>query len=304
VPEAFNPVLVPGVAIDLKRFPLAACDFMERHGVRGRGFSHFRFVGYQAWRFWPERERLPFMDIHQSGRREDRDAFAMAFSDPASWPHLRDRYRLDYVILDRRQRSGAALLDVLDADSSWAPVMVDDGSALYVARRGRLAAVADSFGFRWLGGGAARAAALASAAADSARRGLLRAELERAAGESPWNSAALGRLADLDLMEARPADAGRHLEAALRVDRAMAGVHQRLGVVALWQNDPRRAAAEFERERQLHGPQPGLELGLGMAAEQAGDSLAAAGHYRRELELDPGSVAARARLEALGGAGR
>ena len=304
VPEAFNPVLVPGVAIDLKRFPLAACDFIERHGVRGRGFSHFRFVGYQAWRFWPDRERLPFMDIHQSGRREDRDAFALAFTDPASWPQLRDHYRLDYVVLDRRQRSGAGLLDVLDADTSWTPVLIDDGSALYVARRGRLAAVADSFGYRLLGGGAARLAALAGAAADSARRGWLRGELERAASQSVWNSIALGQLANLELMEGHPQEAGRHLEAALRVDPGLAGAHQRLGVVALWRNDPRRAIAEFERERELHGPQPGFDLGLGMAAEQAGDSLAAAVHYRRELELDPGNAAARARLEALGRAGR
>ena len=94
IPEWRRPLLEPGIGVALERFPVAACDFMERAGVRGRGFEHFRFVGYQAWRFWPDRSRLPFMDIHQSGAPADRAAFAAAFTEPATWTNLARRYRL------------------------------------------------------------------------------------------------------------------------------------------------------------------------------------------------------------------
>ncbi|HET9327513.1 MAG TPA: hypothetical protein VFQ05_12135, partial [Candidatus Eisenbacteria bacterium] len=134
LPEWSRPLLEPGVGIALERFPVAACDFMERAGIRGRGFEHFRFVGYQAWRFWPDRARLPFMDIHQSGSPADRAAFAAAFTDPSSWANLARRYQLDYVLLDRRQRSGVELLDEIDADTTWSLVFFDDTSALYAQR--------------------------------------------------------------------------------------------------------------------------------------------------------------------------
>jgi hypothetical protein len=300
IPEWRRPSLEPGLGIALERFPIAACDFIERHGVRGRGFEHFRFVGYQAWRFWPDHGRLPFMDIHQSGTPEDRAAFVSAITMPATWPEIASRYRFDYALLDRRQVSGVALLDTLDADTSWAPVFLDDTSALYVRRRGALAAIADSFGFRLLGGGGMRLSAIAQrAAADSLFRRFLALELTRAASESRWNATVHGLLANLTLAEGRIAEARAHLETALAVDPRLPGIHERLGIVSLWENRPRDAATHFERERRRHGPRSGLELGLGMAHEQAGDLERARRHYQRELAIDPRSVAARARLEEL-----
>src|SRR5207249_2455776 len=47
--------------------PVRACDFMAEHDVRGRGYNMFWHGGYLLWRFWPDRDRLPFMDIHQTG---------------------------------------------------------------------------------------------------------------------------------------------------------------------------------------------------------------------------------------------
>ncbi|MBI1795494.1 MAG: hypothetical protein HYR74_00415 [Candidatus Eisenbacteria bacterium] len=49
-----------GIRVDMARFPVAACDFMAAHGVRGRGFNDLGGA-YVAWRFWPERARLPDM---------------------------------------------------------------------------------------------------------------------------------------------------------------------------------------------------------------------------------------------------
>ena len=299
VPEWRRPLLRPGVGIALERFPVAACDFMERHGVRGRGFEHFRFVGYQAWRFWPDRSRLPFMDIHQSGSPADRAGFASAFTNPSSWPALTRRYGLDYALLDRRQRSGAELLDVVDADSAWALVFLDDAAALYV-RRESLTAVADSFAFHALGGGARRLALVTRDAAAATRvRDDLRRELERALTESRWNATAHSLLADLDMAENRGREARAHLERALAVDPELATAHDRLGVIDLFERRPDRALAEFAKERAISGSIPGLDLAVAMAYQQRGDLTRARRSLRAELSRNPDNVAARARLDSL-----
>src|SRR4030095_904407 len=49
IPEWSRPLLQPGVQIATERFPVAACDFMERHGGRGGGLGHFRLVGCPSW---------------------------------------------------------------------------------------------------------------------------------------------------------------------------------------------------------------------------------------------------------------
>jgi hypothetical protein len=221
IPEWTRPLLHPGVGVEMERFPVAACDWIERHGIGGRGFEHFRFVGYQAWRFWPDRRRLPFMDIHQSGTREVRAAFAAAFTDPGSWDEIARRYRLDYALLDRRQRSGVELLDVVDADSTWALVFLDDVSALYL-HRSTLGPAADTLAFRVLGGGASRLAMLATHADDPALQAPLRADLERAVRESRQNATAHFLLASLDLAGGRLPAARAHLQAALAVDPTIA----------------------------------------------------------------------------------
>jgi hypothetical protein len=305
IPEWRRPLLEPGVGVAMERFPVAASDFMARHGIRGRGFEHFRFVGYQAWRFWPDRSRLPFMDIHQSGSPADRAAFAAAFTDTSTWPALVRRYRLDYVVLDRRQRSGAALLDRVDADPAWAPVFVDDGSALY-ARRASLPAAADSFGYRWLGGGERRLEAATAAVCDPGARSALRAELERAARSSPWNAMAHSLLANLDMAENRATEARAHLHATLEVDPRFASVHFRLGLMALFDGRAGAGLTELWKEHEISPDLPGLALAMGMAYQRMGDHPQAITWYRAELARYPGNAAARARLDSLeaGGARR
>jgi hypothetical protein len=49
-----------GVRLDMARHPVRAADFMAAHGVRGRSFNDLGGA-YLAWRFWPERDRLPFI---------------------------------------------------------------------------------------------------------------------------------------------------------------------------------------------------------------------------------------------------
>src|SRR5262249_33952110 len=75
VPGWGDPRYPRGIGFVATCYPSAACDFIEQHGVRGRMFSPYYFGGYVLWRFWPQRDRLPFMDIHQSGTRADRELY-------------------------------------------------------------------------------------------------------------------------------------------------------------------------------------------------------------------------------------
>jgi hypothetical protein len=127
-----------GLGLDPSGRPAAACDFIERHGVRGRAFNPFHFGGYLLWRFWPQRDRLPFMDIHQAGTRQDRDLYAFVQVDRGAWVELDRRHRFDYALLVRSQGPDERLLDWIEADSTWALVFADDEAVLYVRRGGSL----------------------------------------------------------------------------------------------------------------------------------------------------------------------
>ncbi|MEO5618860.1 MAG: hypothetical protein ABIS67_13920 [Candidatus Eisenbacteria bacterium] len=330
------------ISIDMRRFPVGAMDFIERHGVAGHGFSQQRVAGYQLWRFWPDRERLPFMDIHATATPEDRAAYALALSRRAGWRTLDRDGRFDYVVLD--PWGADSLLAALDADPSMALVFLDDTGVLYVRRGGRNGAVADSFDYRFVGGGAekslrtfaavaaATAAGAAGATGDlapggggagsdaagpaaasgragttmppvsaeaSALRAALLAELDRLAASSPRNARANSMAATLAIAERRFPDASAALLAALKADPKAPLVHFRLASLALFDNRPTDAIAEYERERKL-GERPGLDLGIGMAHRLASNNAEAKNYYKREAERWPGTPTGRAAENAMG----
>jgi len=174
--------------LEQRLIPIGACDFMQAHGVRGRGFNHFFLGGYLLHRFWPERDRLPFMDVHQSGGPRIQDQYVRALASPAGWRTLRERHGIEWALLWRVQVPGDLGLDALDADTTFRLVFADDVAALYVRRAGPLAAVADSFGYRTLACGERGFTRLGLGwQADPALRRAAHAELARAAASSPWN---------------------------------------------------------------------------------------------------------------------
>lgn len=176
-----------GVRVDDRRYPVAACDFMTAQGVRGRGINDFYLGGYMLWRFWPDRTRLPFFDIHPEDKSpEERLAYLLAFSSPQGWERLDGRYHFDYALLSRSHAGHYGLLDLLDGLPGWALVFVDDAAALYVRRDGPLARLAAAQGYRLLPGGETRFPQLEAACArDPALAAQLRAELARQASSSP-----------------------------------------------------------------------------------------------------------------------
>src|SRR6185503_15081191 len=97
--EWHRPDMPFGVGIQWTRYPVEGCDFIAANGIAGRGFNNFEYGGYQAWRFWPDRARLPFMTgTIEAARPEDRQLYAGVYSRPDAWRALDRRYRFDYIL--------------------------------------------------------------------------------------------------------------------------------------------------------------------------------------------------------------
>jgi hypothetical protein len=298
--ELSGPLGGPALRIDLAHYPVRACDFMAEHGVRGRGFNQFYIGGYQMFRFWPERDRLPFMDIHQTGSVWDRTYYMRAQAERASWDTLDARYRFDYVLLGNQHPPGETLSETLDSDSRWALVFTDDAASVLVRRDGPLAAVAERYAYRKIGTGRAwLERARGECREDSDSCAVVIAELERVIASSPYDSQAHSVLANAMLLFGRYQEAGRHLEAALSVDPWTPRAHERLGLVALAEGRPRDALRAFELERRVNRNSQGLDLRMGQAWRRLGETARAREAFQHELARNPDSQEARDSLAAL-----
>jgi tetratricopeptide (TPR) repeat protein len=304
VPEWLRPDVAIGVGVDPATTPAAACDFIEAHGIRGRAFNHFEFGSMMLFRFWPDRERLPFMDIHQAGTPESRALYLSALGSAEAWGALDQRYGFDFALLRRLRARGDVLADVLDADSTWALVFTDDAAALYVRRAGRFRALADSCGYGLVAGGPAKLdRSWAEAMADSTtRRGFAR-ELERMAAESAVNSTAHSLLAYVADFEGRRADARRELARAHDVDPGLPRYHDRLGLSLMSEGRLAEAREEFGiAARRRESPYPDFEIGLAWLRE--GNLAEARRALARSVATHPEIAAAADSLRALDARGR
>ena len=304
VPEWIRPDLPLGFGLDLSTVPVAACDFLRDHNVRGRGFNPFHFGGYLAFRAGADRGRLPFMSTQpEQTPRADRLLYPRIFGDPAAWRALDERHRFEYLVLDRNQDPGDRLPDLLDLDTAWVMVFADDVAEVLVRRHGRFATLADSFGYRVLPAGrVARAALLAACTSDSVLRGRASTELRRQVVASPWGGHAHQLLGVFAAMAGRTAEARVHAEHALEQRPLLPGLHEMLGLIALEQGRARDALREFQRERNLHGERHGLNFELGRAWQQLGKPDRARAAFEREIRIDPARDEARDSLAVLGGA--
>jgi hypothetical protein len=304
LPEWTRPDMPIAVAYDERKVPARACDFMRDEGVGGRGFNPFTMGGYMLWRFWPERDRLPFMDIHQSGTRGDRDRYVAAYARPDGWSVIDAHYAFDYALLDavHEPGSGDRLRDALDTDTRFALVFRDDVAALYVRRAGRHAALAQRSGYALVPGGEAALDALGRAcAADSSIRARARLELERMVASSEWNARGHSLLANLDLLDGALDAAHAHLEKALERDPATQGAHERLGLIAARQGRWPDAVRELEAEVRAGGGSPLLPRRLARAYQALGDVRGARKWYGEAMRLAPDDVGLRDSLRVLEG---
>ncbi len=298
--EWTRPDLPPGITADPRGYPFAACDFMESHGIRGHGFTPYHFGGYLLWRFWPQRDRLPFMDIHQSGTREIRDLDYRAFAEPAAWRALDERFRFDYVLLDRIAVPGETLIERLDADSTWALVFLDDRAALWVRRDGPLRAAAAGE-YRSVPAGIVRLQVLAARVpSDTTLADSAVTELRRMTAASPQSAAAWNLLGRLEWSRGHTNDAREAFERAVGPDlQGAPGARVFLARIALAEGRPRVALEQCRAEASRFGSGPGLATLEGRAWAALGDPRRARAAYQRELAADPGASEARDSLEAL-----
>jgi tetratricopeptide (TPR) repeat protein len=250
-----------GVGLVPTAVPEKACDFIAAHGVRGRGFDDFHLGGYQAYRFWPERERLPFMTTQpELADAEDRRLYGLSMTEEAAWRELDARHRFDYALLDRARTASGRRHDFFDADSTWALVFADDAALVYVRRGGALAAVADSFAFDVMPGGRTARERLVNACFDdSALRARARADVERQIAASPFAAQALVLRGVLDGMDGRDDAARASFERALAIDPAVAQAHWYLGRMELAAGNPAAALAHLKRVEALGARPAGLE---------------------------------------------
>jgi tetratricopeptide repeat protein len=301
VPDWSRSAVGVGVGLDTSHQPVAACDFMAAEGVRGHGFNAFYHGGYLLWRFWPDRTRLPFMDIHQTGTRRDRDFVAAVQAGGAAWHAFDGIHHFDYVLLPRDPSERTPLLDTMDSDSTtWACVFLDDAAGLYVRRAGPLGALAARFEYLLLPGGNGALGRIGPrTATDSLLRRAVTRELDREIAASPRHAAALGLLANIALTEGRWDDARSALRQALAIQRLQPRVHERLGIIALQRGEPREALREFETEWRLQGWGHGFDLRRGQVWQAQGDLRRARDAYAREVRRSPLLTEARDSLEAV-----
>ena len=269
-------------------YPIAACDFIEREGVRGRGFNYFEEGGYLLWRFWPDRERLPFItNAPELSSVEVRMSYWRATVYRHDWQLMDQRYRFDYALLKRKHHPNDHYLDFLDADSSFALVFLDDASALYVRRDGRLAPIARRFAYRWLSGGEQARIALGTVMTrDSAARGEMGAELERAIGSSPEHALTSDVLGSVLMLDGDWARAEGRLDEAHRLDPDLPGYFLRKGIIALSAGRPADAVRLLQTQRRLQET-PDVDLRLASAVWAAEGPASAVASLERALRRYP-----------------
>lgn len=300
LPEWTRAELPFGTGIREEQFPVVACDFMAEHGVQGRGFNPFYLGGYLLYRFWPDPGRLPFMDIHMAGKREDRDALALAGSDPRVFPALDRRYRFDWALVRRIPYEGDQLLEYVERDTAFALVFMDEAAALFVRRTGPMAPIAERFAYRTLGAGREKLAALNPLMfGDRAVRSRVVRELEREANGSPLNGQALTRLGAARLLNADVPGAKQALTLAVARHPRTLRAHEWLGTVALTERRPADALREFEAEWALGGGKGSYDRMTGIALARMGEFARARAAFARAVQREPRDREAADSLRAM-----
>jgi hypothetical protein len=303
-PELSRPDYPIRLHVPENQFPAAASDFIRKHDLHGRLFNQYDYGGYLCFRFWPRRDQLPFMGIHQEGSQELRHLYMLALSRPESWRRLDERFRFDYLVLIRNPVEKDNLLKIVDRDTSWARVFGDDAACVYVRRRGPFAQLAADSAYRTLPADPSDFAAFGQISMpDSTTRRRAERELWREVAGSPWHAQALSYLSNIAFFEGRWDDAHRVLREALRIEPLTGGVREKLGIIALRRGRPREARRWFEEEWRIIPWPRGLDFRRGQVAQAEGDLQRARALYLRELRRDPGNQEARDSLAALDAAG-
>jgi predicted negative regulator of RcsB-dependent stress response len=299
-PELSRPVYPIQLHFPANRFPAAASDFIVRHDLHGRLFNQYDRGGYLCFRFWPRRDQLPFMGIHQEGSKELRRLYMLGLYGSNSWRKLDERYCFDYLVLMRKLVPDDSLLAFVGRDTTWTRVFGDDAAYVFVRRHGPFARLAADSGYTAIPTDPAQLTAFGEATTrDSTLRRQAERELWREVAGSPYHAEALGLLANIALFEGRWDGARRQLEEALRIEPLTLSAREKLGLIALQQGHPREALRWFEQERRVLGYRGVIELRRGQVAQALGDLKRARACYQREVKRAPDNQEARDSLASV-----
>ncbi len=300
LPELTRPSYGIDYRLNQSSFPVAACDFVQRHDLHGRLFNQFDYGGYICFRFWPRRDQLPFMAIHLEGTKELRALYSSALLRRSSWQQLERTYRFDYLVLTRPKIATDYVRTFLDRDTSWVRVFLDDAAYVYVRDRGPFARLAADSGYRVIPADPDSLTAFGRrTTVDPTLRRRAEAELWREVRGSRFHAKALNLLANIALFESRWDDARRELEEAIAIDPLTVDAREKLGIIALQQGRPREALRWFEADRRVLGYRGGMEFRRGQVAEAEGDLTRALEHYREELRHGEANPEVRDSVESL-----
>jgi hypothetical protein len=281
--------------------PIGASDFIQRNGLCGRMYnSAFDQGGYLCFRFWPRRDQLPFIGIHQEGSKELRRQYVAAQTSERDWRGMVARYRFDYLVLKSDEGPADSALTIADRDTTWARVFGDDAAYVYVRRDGPFARLAADSAYTVLPAAArARTELGRRTTVDPILRRSAERELLREVAGSPYHGRALDLLANIALFEGRWDDARRRLTAAVALLPHRSGLREKLGLVDLQQGRPREALRWFEAERRAIGYRGGLDFRRGQVAQAEGEPHRAQALYRREIRRGGGNPEVRDSLGAV-----
>src|SRR6185436_11526097 len=131
----------------------------------------------------------------------------------------------------------------------------------------------------------------ARAASDSTARGPIRAEIERAIADSPFNARSQSFAGNLALLE-------RHFDEAARQQPTEVVVRDRQGLAHFYAGDLAGAERAFRAADSAPGAYPEYDLRLGQLLAARGKRDEARRAYERSLARHPDLTEARDSLEA------
>jgi len=202
------------------QFDLArgAYDFIQREHVTGNMFNTYGIGGYLIYRGYPDRK--VFID----GRNVDygMDFLTHTYAagiNPAEWKELAERYDVGYALIDYdaiQEKDRLPYSVILDRDSEWPLVYLDDWVAVYLKNSAANQSVIDRLRYKHL---TATGIQFNKGFSDVAEKDLpdLIKELQRMQRSNPQGVKATLALAAIALHQGRMHDARDLADDALRI---------------------------------------------------------------------------------------
>jgi hypothetical protein len=118
-------VIVRGQDVEARRYPVAALEYIETHGLAGqRMYNSYNWGGYLLWRGYPvfiDGRADVYMDAFM-------DEYVLAYQLRGDWRRPLEHYAVDYVLIE----SGASLEALLEASDEWTRVYRDDLAVIFI----------------------------------------------------------------------------------------------------------------------------------------------------------------------------